>query len=98
MRQLSINHVFVVLEINSNMPSLRNNTFVRHNQLLCAFEPEVRNRLDPYLEVVSMKLGEIVCEAGGTLQHVYFPEGADQADNRYLREYRCERETTWGVQ
>ena len=76
MRQLSITHVFVVLEINSNMPPFRNITFVRHNRLLRAFEPEVRNRLDPHLEVVSLKLGEIVCEAGGTLQHVYFPEGA----------------------
>jgi CRP-like cAMP-binding protein len=49
---------------------------VRPNQLLGAFEPEVRRRIDPHLEQVDFKLGHIVCEAGGLLQHAYFPEGA----------------------
>jgi CRP-like cAMP-binding protein len=49
---------------------------VRLNQLLGAFGPEVRERIDPYLEVVSLKLGDVVCEAGGLLHHAYFPQGA----------------------
>jgi CRP-like cAMP-binding protein len=49
---------------------------VRHNQLLRAFDPAVRKRIEPHLEVVTFKLGDIVCEAGGILQHAYFPEGA----------------------
>jgi CRP-like cAMP-binding protein len=49
---------------------------VRPNQLLGAFETEVRKRIDPYLEDVSLKLGDVVCEAGGFLQHAYFPQGA----------------------
>ena len=48
---------------------------VRANQLLGALEPSVRKRIDPYLEFVPFKLGDVVCEAGGTLQHAYFPEG-----------------------
>jgi CRP-like cAMP-binding protein len=49
---------------------------VRPNQLLGAFEPEVRERIAPHLEPVSFKLGQVVCEAGGLLQHAYFPQGA----------------------
>jgi CRP-like cAMP-binding protein len=49
---------------------------MRANQLLGAFEPEVRKRIDPYLESVTFKLGDVVCEAGGLLQHAYFPQGA----------------------
>jgi CRP-like cAMP-binding protein len=49
---------------------------VRPNQLLGAFELDVRNRIDPYLEAVTLKLGDVVCEAGGLLQHAYFPQGA----------------------
>jgi CRP-like cAMP-binding protein len=48
----------------------------RLNQLLGAFEPEVRKRIDPHLETVTFKLGHVVCEAGGLLQHAYFPQGA----------------------
>ena len=49
---------------------------VRRNQLLGAMEPAVRKRIDPHLEVTPFKLGDVVCEAGGHLQHAYFPEGA----------------------
>jgi CRP-like cAMP-binding protein len=49
---------------------------VRPNQLLGAFENDVRKRIDPYLEAVTLKLGDVVCEAGGLLQHAYFPQGA----------------------
>jgi CRP-like cAMP-binding protein len=45
------------------------------SQLLGALEPAVRNRIQPHLEVASFKLGDVVCEAGGILQHAYFPEG-----------------------
>ena len=44
--------------------------------MLGAFDPEVRKRIDPYLEQVTFKFGDVVCEAGALLQHAYFPEGA----------------------
>ncbi len=50
--------------------------FVHQNQLLGAFEEEARSRLEGYLQPVSMKLGEVVCEAGGLLKHAYFPQGS----------------------
>jgi CRP-like cAMP-binding protein len=51
-------------------------TVVRNNQLLGALDPSVRKRIDPHLEAVRLSLGEVVCEAGGLLQHAYFPEGS----------------------
>src|SRR5476649_1029257 len=45
------------------------------NQLLGALEPESRKRIDPHLEPIELKLGAIVCEAGGLLKHAYFPQG-----------------------
>jgi CRP-like cAMP-binding protein len=47
----------------------------RSNQLLEALEPATRKRIDSNLKPVKMKLGTIVCEAGGLLKHAYFPEG-----------------------
>jgi hypothetical protein len=32
-------------------------------------------RIVPYLEPVVLKLGVVVCEAGGLLKHAYFPQG-----------------------
>jgi CRP-like cAMP-binding protein len=46
------------------------------NQLLGAFEPAVRTRIQALLQPVTLKLGAVVCEAGGPLEHAYFPEGA----------------------
>ena len=46
------------------------------NQLLGAFEPDARARLQPHLQPVTLRLGAVVCEAGGQLEHVYFPQGA----------------------
>ena len=46
------------------------------NRLLAAFEPESRMRIEPHLEPVTLKLGDLVCKAGGFLEHVYFPMGA----------------------
>ncbi len=48
----------------------------RSNRLLGAMEASSRERIDHSLEVVDLRLGTIVCEAGGLLTHVYFPEGA----------------------
>jgi CRP-like cAMP-binding protein len=45
------------------------------NQLLGAFEPAARGRIKKYLQPVTFNLGAVVCEAGGTLKHAYFPEG-----------------------
>ncbi len=47
----------------------------RHNRLLAALEPASRRRIDPHLEPVILKLGAVVCDAGGLLKHAYFPEG-----------------------
>jgi CRP-like cAMP-binding protein len=46
------------------------------NQLLGAMHPDSRKRIDPHLEPVDFKLGDIVCEAGGLLKHAYFPQGS----------------------
>jgi CRP-like cAMP-binding protein len=46
------------------------------NRLYGAFEPSSRKRIDSHLEAVKLKLGTIVCEAGGLLKHAYFPQGA----------------------
>lgn len=46
------------------------------NRLLSAFESASEGRLSPYLERVERKLGDVLCEAGGFLNHVYFPDGA----------------------
>lgn len=47
----------------------------RRNQLLGALEPDVLERIESHLEIVSLKLGDVVCEAGDLLEHAYFPEG-----------------------
>src|SRR5476649_2306028 len=49
---------------------------VLSNQLLGALEPESRKRIESHLEPVELKLGVVVCEAGGLLKHAYFPKGA----------------------
>jgi CRP-like cAMP-binding protein len=52
-------------------------TAVPHrNRLLDAFESASSARVAPHLERVEFKLGDIVCEAGGVLNHAYFPNGA----------------------
>lgn len=48
---------------------------VRSNQLLDALEPASRKRIDPHLQPIKLKLGAVVCEAGGLLKHAYFPQG-----------------------
>jgi len=48
---------------------------IHKNQLLGAFEPDARSRITAHMQPVSHKLGEVICEAGGALDHAYFPEG-----------------------
>jgi CRP-like cAMP-binding protein len=48
----------------------------RGNRLLAAMKADSRARIEPHMEPVVLKLGEIVCEAGGLLKHAYFPQGA----------------------
>ena len=46
------------------------------NHLLDAFEPASRARIDPHIQQVNLVLGDVVCEAGGLIEHAYFPKGA----------------------
>ncbi len=46
------------------------------NHLLAALPTEIFERISSGLELVSMSLGEVLCESGGQLQHVYFPTTA----------------------
>jgi CRP-like cAMP-binding protein len=46
------------------------------NRLLGALESVSRKRIDPHLEPITLKLGAVVCDAGGILKHAYFPEGS----------------------
>ena len=52
------------------MPALHRS---QENQLLAALPPEEFGRLLPYLELVTMPLGEVLYESGNRLRHVYFP-------------------------
>jgi CRP-like cAMP-binding protein len=47
----------------------------RGNRLLGATESASRARITPHLEPVVLKLGDVVCEAGGVLKHAYFQQG-----------------------
>ena len=49
---------------------------MRGNQLFGALETGIRERIAPHLIPVKLKLGAVVCEAGGLLKHAYFPQGA----------------------
>uniref|UniRef100_Q07HQ3 Transcriptional regulator, Crp/Fnr family n=1 Tax=Rhodopseudomonas palustris (strain BisA53) TaxID=316055 RepID=Q07HQ3_RHOP5 len=46
------------------------------NRLLGALEPASRKRIENLLEPVALKLGAVLCDAGGLLKHAYFPEGS----------------------
>lgn len=43
------------------------------NRLLCELPDEVKQRIFPHLELVELKLGQIISEAGSKLRYVYFP-------------------------
>jgi len=55
----------------------------RSNRLLGALESASRELIDPHLEPIKLKLGDIVCEAGGPLKHAYFPQGAGRCCRRF---------------
>jgi CRP-like cAMP-binding protein len=46
------------------------------NHLLAALPAEVFARISAHLELIAMPLGEVLCESGGQLHHVYFPTTA----------------------
>ena len=46
------------------------------NHLLDALPADVYKRIAPHLELVTMKLGDILCEPGARLRYVYFPTTA----------------------
>jgi CRP-like cAMP-binding protein len=46
------------------------------NHLLAALPAEIFERISPHLELISMPLGEVLCESCEQLQHVYFPTTA----------------------
>jgi CRP-like cAMP-binding protein len=43
------------------------------NHLLAVISPDVRDRIVPYLEKVTLALGDVVYESGDAMRHVYFP-------------------------
>ena len=44
--------------------------------MLGALQAASHKRIAPHLEQVNLKLGAVVCEAGGLLKHAYFPQGS----------------------
>lgn len=44
--------------------------------MLGALETKRRKRIESHLEPIKLKLGAVVCEAGGLLKHAYFPQGS----------------------
>jgi CRP-like cAMP-binding protein len=52
--------------VTSSMPHL-------NNHLLTALLVEVQDRLFPHVELVKLELGQVIYEAGITLDYVYFP-------------------------
>jgi CRP-like cAMP-binding protein len=46
------------------------------NHILAAFPTAEYERLAPHLELVPMPLGQVLCESGAQLNHVYFPTTA----------------------
>jgi CRP-like cAMP-binding protein len=63
-------------ERHKAMTKVQTDHDLRRNRLLGALEPDSRKRIDPHLEPVSLKLGDMVCDAGGLLKHAYFPQGS----------------------
>ena len=44
--------------------------------MLGALAVASRERITPHLQHIDLKLGAVVCEAGGQLKHAYFPQGS----------------------
>ena len=47
-----------------------------HNHLLAAVQADEFDRLKPHLELIQMRLGNVLYESGDRLQHVWFPTTA----------------------
>jgi CRP-like cAMP-binding protein len=58
------------------MSNAKTDHVLQNNRLLGALEPASRQRIDPHLEPIEFKLGDMVCDAGGQLKHAYFPQGS----------------------
>src|SRR5690606_17382091 len=43
------------------------------NHLLAALPTDVRTRIEPHLQLVSLPMGKALYESGVTMEHVYFP-------------------------
>jgi CRP-like cAMP-binding protein len=63
-------YVAVVL---AELPLMPDIVSPEDNQLLAALDSEVRGRIFPFLEQVSMPLGMVLYESGDKMRHVYFP-------------------------
>ena len=48
----------------------------KQNHLLAALPADVFDRISPHLELIALPLGDVLCESGEQLQHVYFPTTA----------------------
>jgi CRP-like cAMP-binding protein len=55
------------------MPTMASPQNPSQNQLLAALPPAEFERLLPHLTLVPMRLGELLCESGISLEHAYFP-------------------------
>ena len=45
----------------------------QQNHLLAALTSAEHERLTPHLELISLPLGNVLCESGDRLRHAYFP-------------------------
>lgn len=52
---------------------MQSQPYPKQNHLLAALPADEFTRLAPNLELVKMKLGQVLYESGGQLKHVYFP-------------------------
>ncbi len=55
------------------MPTMASPHTPNENHLLAALPAAEFERLAPHLELVPMRLGELLCESGDSLEHAYFP-------------------------
>jgi CRP-like cAMP-binding protein len=46
------------------------------NHLLAALPEEILERISPYLELTTKRVGDVIYESGDRLQHIYFPTSA----------------------
>ena len=66
------------------------------NRLLAALPAAEFERLKPYLELVHLPLGDVLCESGGRLSYVYFPSFYHHLLALYTGEWRVIRDRRGG--